>query len=113
MSTRSGIKSTIVVQVPKMERFHINYSKENISIPTEKEYKIELIAKVESFTKRMKWKALEFLGKLGPNEKDTFGFKWHNCPPFVNELAEIESDLLTMVHNVEFRPVKNTTSCQN
>ena len=55
----------------------------------------------------MKWKSLEFLGKLGSNEKETFGFKQHNCPPSVNELAEFESDLLTMVHNIEFRPVRN------
>ena len=55
----------------------------------------------------MRWKALEFLGKLGPNEKETFSFKSHNCPPFVNELAEFESDLLTMVHNIEFRLVRS------
>ena len=40
-----------------MEWFNINYLKKNIPIPTEKEYKIQLIAKVESFTNRMKWKA--------------------------------------------------------
>ena len=90
-----------------MERFNINYSKKNIPIPTEKEYKIQLIAKVASFTKRMRWKALKFLGKLGPNGKETFGFKFHNCPSFVNDLAEFESDFLTMVHNIEFRPVRN------
>ena len=45
--------------------------------------------------------------KINPNEKETFGFKSHYCPPFVNELAEFESDLLTMVHNIEFRPVRN------
>ena len=55
----------------------------------------------------MRWKALEFLGKLGPNEKETLSFKSDNCLPFVNELAEFESDLLTMVHNIEFRPVRN------
>ena len=54
-----------------MERFNINYSKKNIPIPTEKEYKIQLIAQVESFTKRMRWKALEFLGKLGASEKNS------------------------------------------
>ena len=64
------------------------------------------MAKVESITKRMGWKALEFLGKLCLNEKETFGFKSHNCPPCVNELAEFESDLLTMVHSIEFRPVR-------
>ena len=88
-------------------KININYSKKKIPIPTEKEYKIQLIAKVESFTKRMRWKALEFLEKLGSNEKKTFGFKLHNCPPFVNKLAEFELDLLKMVHNIEFRPVRS------
>ena len=90
-----------------MERFNINYSKKNIPIPTEKEYKTQLIAKVENFTKRMRWNFLEFLGKLGSNEKETFDFTQHNCPPSTNELAEFELDLLTMVHNIEFRPVRN------
>ena len=90
-----------------MERFNINYSKKNIPIPTKKEYKIQLIAKVESFTKCMRWKLLEFLGKLGSNEKETFGFNLHNCQPSVKKLAEFESDLLLMVHNIEFRLVRN------
>ena len=84
-----------------MERFNINYSKKNIPIPMEKECKIHLIAKVE------RWKVLEFLGKLGSNKKETFGFKLHNCLPSVNELAGFESDLLMMVHNIKFRPVRN------
>ena len=62
---------------------------------------------MESFTKCIRWKALEFLGKLGSNEKETSAFKSHNCPPSVNELAEFESYLLTMVHNIEFRLVRN------
>ena len=90
-----------------MERFNTNYSKKNISIPTEKEYKIQLVAKVESFTKRMRWKAIQFLGKLSSNEKKTFAFKSHDCPASVNELREFELDLLTMVHKIEFRPVIN------
>ena len=55
----------------------------------------------------MRWKALEFLGKLGLNEKETFGFRSHKSPPCVDELAEFESDLLMMVHNIEIRPVRN------
>ena len=38
-----------------MEIFNINYSRKNIPIPTEKEYKIQFFAKVESFTKRMRY----------------------------------------------------------
>ena len=91
-----------------MERFNISYSKKNIPIPTEKEYKIQLIAKVVSFTKRMRQKALKFLGKLGSKEKETFSLKSDKCPLSVDVLAKFESDLLTIVHNVEFRPVRNS-----
>ena len=91
-----------------MERFHINYSKKKIPIPTEKEYKIQLITKVVSFTKRIRWKALEFLGKVGSNEKETFVFKLGKCPLSVDELAEFGSHLSTMVHKIEFRPARNS-----
>ena len=49
----------------------------------------------------------KFLEKLGSNEKKTFCFKSRNSPSFVNKLAEFELDLLKMVHNIEFRPVRN------
>ena len=91
-----------------MERFEINYSKKNIPIPSEKEYKILLLSKVERFTKRMRWKALEFLGKLGSTRKETFGFKSTRCPQPVNELAAFEADLISMIKNLEFRSFKNT-----
>ena len=91
-----------------MERFNISYSKKNIPIPTEKEYKIQLIAKVVSFTKRMRQKALKSLGKLGSKEKETFSLKSDKCPLSVDVLAKFESDLLTIVHNVEFRPGRNS-----
>ena len=91
-----------------MERFNISYSKKNIPIPTEKEYKIQLIAKVVSFTKRMRQKALKFLGKLGSKEKKTFSLKSDKCPLSVDVLAKFESDLLAIVHNVEFRPGRNS-----
>ena len=91
-----------------MERFNISYSKKNIPIPTEKDYKIQLIAKVVSFTKRMRQKALKSLGKLGSKEKETFSLKSDKCPLSVDVLAKFESDLLTIVHNVEFRPVRNS-----
>ena len=61
----------------------------------------------------MKWKALDFLGKLDNQVKDIYGFKSSKCPPSVNELSSFESDLLMMIHNVEFQPVKKTDFCQN
>ena len=55
----------------------------------------------------MRWKALDFLGKLDNQVKNTYGFKSSKCPPLVNELSRFESNLLMMIHNVEFQPVKN------
>ena len=55
----------------------------------------------------MRWKALDFLGKLDNQVKNTYGFNSSKCPPSVNELSSFESNLLMMIHNVEFQPVKN------
>ena len=90
-----------------MERFDINYSKKNIAIPSEKEYITQLISKVESVTKRMRWKALQFLGKLESKQKQTFGFKSTKCPPAIDELGPFESDLQRTITNIEFRPIRN------
>ena len=58
-----------------METFNITYSKKNIPIPSENEYKLKLIMKTENLSKRMRWKALAFLGKLKSSEKGNYGFK--------------------------------------
>ena len=58
-----------------MERLYTDYSNKNIPIPSQNEYKIQLISKVENVLKRMRWKALQFLGKLEENNKETYGFK--------------------------------------
>ena len=53
----------------------MNYSTKNIPIPTKHEYTIKLISKVEQFIKRMRWKALQFLGKLDNTVQENYGFK--------------------------------------
>ena len=90
-----------------MERFDINCSKKNIANPPEKEYVTQLISKVESVTKWMRWKALQFLGKLESSGKQTFGFKSTKWPPAIHELEPFESDLQRMISNIEFRPIRN------
>ena len=64
-----------------METFNIAYSNKNIPIPSENEYKLKLIMKTENFLKRMRWKALAFLGKLKGSDKENFGFKTVKCHP--------------------------------
>ena len=80
--------STLLVELANMERFDINYSKKNIPLPSEKQYKLQLISKVESVIKRMRWKAMQFLGKLDQNGTETYGFKTNKCPPAKEELSE-------------------------
>ena len=90
-----------------MERFDINYSKNNIAIPSEKKCITQLISKIHTVTKRMRWKALQFQGRLESNEKQTFGFKSTKFPPVIDELRPFESELQRMISNIEFRPIRN------
>ena len=55
-----------------------------------------LTSKIEKVIKRMRWKVLEFLGKLdsNSNKNETDGFKSLKFPPAVEEMAQFENDLL-------------------
>ena len=88
-----------------METFNIAYSNKNIPIPSENEYKLKLIMKTENFLKRMRWKALAFLGKLKGSDKENFGFKTIKCPSSVKELVPFENDMMEMIKNLEFKRV--------
>ena len=55
----------------------------------------------------MRWKVLEFQGKLDDNNRKTYGFKSLKCPPVVTEMKSFENELLLMIKNIEFRNVKN------
>lgn len=47
-----------------MVKYNINYSKKNIPISSKREYKIQLISKIEKFINPMRRKALAFLEKI-------------------------------------------------
>ena len=97
-----------------------NYSLKNIPIPDNTSYKLLLIEKIESFIKRIRWKAFFF---LKDSEKETnennnisgtqnntdnnFGFKTKNTPPQCVELENFEDDFLNLARNLQF---KNTNS---
>ena len=55
----------------------------------------------------MRWKAIQFLGKLDQNGTETYCFKMNKCPPAIEELSEFESDLVSMIENIQFRLVRN------
>ena len=59
--------------------------------------------------KRMRWKTLEFPGKLNSNNNtETYDFQSIRCPPAVEQLSNFENDLLLMIKNIEFRKVNNS-----
>ena len=99
--------STLPVELSNMERFDINYSKKNIPLPSEKQSKVQLISKVGSFIKRMRWKAMQFQKKLDPNETETYNFKRNKRPPAIEKLSEFESDFISIIKNIQSRPMRN------
>ena len=90
-----------------METFKIEYLTKNIPQPSKHEYKIKLIHKVESVIKRMRWKTLDFLGKLDSTRKETYGFNSCKCPTIVDELSDFENELMLLVKNIEFKNIIN------
>ena len=62
----------LLVELSNMERFDINYSKKNIPLPSEKQYKLQLVPKLKSVIKRTRWKATQFLRKVSQNGTKTY-----------------------------------------
>ena len=85
----------------------MDYSGKNIPIPSKQYYKIHLLSKTEKFIKRIRWKALEILGKLESTRIEIYGFKSENCPPIVEEVANFKHDLIMMIKNIQLTNIKN------
>ena len=50
---------------------------------------------------------MPFLGKLDQNGTETYCFKTSKCLAAIEELSGFESDLVLMIKNIQFRPVRN------
>ena len=61
------------------EKIDIDYSTKNIPIRSKDEYGTQLVSEIEYVVKRMRWKALEYLGKLNNSTKESYGFKSRKC----------------------------------
>ena len=93
-----------------MERFNFGYSIKNIPIPSERNYKLQLMEKIELVIKKMRWKAL-FSSKDSREhneneEQKQYGLKSPYCPPVIKELSAFEKDLCDLMINVKFRRIK-------
>ena len=90
-----------------MENSEIKYTLRNIPIPSQKSYQLNLIGKIKSLVKHMRWRTFHYFNqqKCDNNIKETFGFKLRKCPPPCSNLIPLEKDLSDMV-TLKFRDVK-------
>ena len=68
--------STLFLFINKMEKKTYNYLTENISIPSERNYRLQLVEKIEILMKRMRWKAIMYDAGCKENrEVEKYGLK--------------------------------------
>ena len=83
----------------------------NIPLPTKDSYRKNLIFKLESFIKKIRWKVC-FLDKNSESNEqlnNNFGFKSFITPPKNEHLKAFENDLYDTVRNIEFQNVKSSS----
>ena len=97
-----------------MDKIKFNYSLKNIPIPFRKAYIQALLEKLESFIKRLRWKAFFLDTNDEPAEYNnkTFCFKSEATPTQHDGLKYFEQDLYEMVRRIQFRPVKSSFQSQ-
>ena len=87
-----------------MEKTNLHYSKKNIPIASERNYKMKLIEKIEAVIKRMRWKAIFVESdKEEETTNENFGLKTTNTPQQVPELVEFEKELIEIIPKLKFR----------
>ena len=82
-------------------------SMKNIPLPTKDSYQKNLIFKLKSFIKRIRWKAFFFDKNSESNKQSNINFdlKSVKTPPKNERLEALENDLYGMVKNIEFKNV--------
>ena len=69
-----------------------------------------MVEKVESFVRRLRWKAYHFCKENRENNSDqckNFGFKTVVTPPQNEDLNAFENDTYDMIRNVEFTNIRS------
>ena len=82
----------------------------SIPIPSNQHYLKCLLEKLNSFIRRLRWKAYFFdhHDEHAQNEdNNNYGFKSERTPPQINDLIDFEADLYRMARSVSFRKVSN------
>ena len=92
-----------------MDKLHLSYSTKNIPVQGRWEYYKDLVRNIESFSKRMRWKALKCLGEMpASSDRNTYGFKSPRTPqmpvhPEAKFLYAFEKDLLELPSLIKWR----------
>ena len=96
-----------------MEKIYFNYSLKNIPVLSSTSNKLQLIDKMESVIKRMRWKAHLFLNNNEKNKeeakRETFGFKLKHHPGQLREVDNFEKDLFNIVASLKFRKLNDSS----
>ena len=115
-----------------MEKLNLAYATNNKPIPTERNYRLQLIEKTDLFIKKIRWKAIfydmKFNNKnknnsnISNNMKDNsknngdgtlkknssrYGIKSNKYPPQMKDLIAFEKKMTYLVHQIRFRKVKS------
>ena len=82
----------------------------NIPIPSKQQYLKQLISKIESFVRRLRWKAFFFDYKEQAEQEsqiNRYNFKSEKCPPQHSALTPFENELYDLAKDIKFRKVTN------
>ena len=93
-----------------MELKNFGYSLKNIPIPSKSNYLKCMIEKVESFVKRLRWKAFYFCKEKGTLIKKTAKFlclEVPATPPQIEHLNSFENALYDLIQSIEFKTVRD------
>ena len=90
-----------------LELVNFGYSLKNISLPSQKEYTLQLINSIETFVKNLRWRAFFLLNPDKQSEKETYDFKSLRAAPKIKELQKFEDALFNLVRNISFKKYSN------
>ena len=90
-------------------RFTMTYSKKNIPVVKKETYQKTLVAQIEKFIIRLRWKVYWFKNpQQGDVErKETYGFNTASKPPWDIDIRDFEEDLIRMVSEIEMKSFDN------
>lgn len=95
-----------------LTKINLGYSLKNIPIPSSNDYMKCLLEKVESFIRRIRWKAFFYDHPDASGSDTNYNFRSERCPPQHDSLIPFENDLYEMMRSIKFRNTLNKFQSQ-